>query len=246
MVRARRLRDEADWSSNPKPIWDAASISEIAEVLGVSDDAYQKRLAHRIQRYSDRYIFARKRERFKVKPGDTTELAKKSRRQIANLLRTIAELEFCDEFLDLNAKAKRDHGSRESVSLPRMKGELQKLESLVLALANAPKRKAGHKGLPILDHWVGAFMALFDTTPGRRPKHRSSREGIKGDYVDGPGGQALRFVFNGIDPDLTESQLARAVKRMTMRSNGQAMRERDFDLISKLEDVGSFDITQNQ
>jgi hypothetical protein len=67
-------------------------------------------------------------------------------------------------------------------------------------------------------------MALFETVAGERPRHTDSSEGVKGDYLSGRGGVALRTLFVAmfvaISPETEEKTLAGIVKKLDAEFEG--------------------------
>lgn len=237
--------DEADWSANAKPILSETLVAEIAQILGLTNPTDRARLSQRLQRYSDRLFFSRKRARFEKPPGEVRKEMHSLLKQISKLQDRADRLAFSKQVTAAYGKVRRKAGSR-SPSLDTLRFELDALAAIAHEVAEAPPHKRGQRGRPLLHYRVGAFMALFETLAGERAEHRTSLEGVPGDYLGGKGGIALRTLFEAIAPEIQEGTLARIVGQLSSEFEGRPMREADFDFITAIEDAGAITVVEVQ
>jgi len=229
---------EASDEMEGKPIIDAALASKIASTLGLEDPGVVKRLTKRLQRYSDRYYFRGRRTKNAANVGDVRKFAREIVNQIAKLQRDVNAITFSDHFASAYRAERRSSEEQRRPSLEAFSQEVRAMTSVCQRIIDGPPHPRGRKGNPVLRQTVGALMALFETIAGERPRHAASHEGVKGDYLIGKGGVALREFFERLDPDVAEGTLARYVGQFEEEYGEDPMTEGDFDFISGIEDAG--------
>lgn len=227
--------------SDGKPIIDQEFVGSVAALLEIEEPAETARLAKRMQRYSDRLYFARRRAGNTPNPGDARKDAKSIVDLADRLSREINAIALSDEFGRAYREERRATFKPERPSLERLTAEIKALRHVCQRIVDAPPFPSGRKGDPILKHVVGAFMALFEDLADARPRYAASTEGVKGDYLVGRGGLALRDVFKKIAPKTEEKTLARYVSQFEKEYGNSQMREGDFDFVSGIEDAGEFE-----
>lgn len=235
--------NEADWDNPEKPILGEQLIAEVSAILGITDPRRIEYLATRMQRYSDRYFFAKKRARYTKTPGQVRQEVSAFDALLAKVEDRIDEIAFIDEVAAGYRAARRASHVKGSPSVEGFKSEVCDLRKICSEIIDAPALPPGERGRPLLRHAVGSFMALFETTAEERPRHTAYQDGDKGDFLACPGGIALRKVFEVIAPDIDEGTIARLVRKIDAEFADRPMREGDFDLISRIEDAREFTVS---
>jgi hypothetical protein len=215
-------------------------VRQMATRLKLDDPAKIAHLSARLERYAGGYLAARRGLRIRLSPGGRRTYMLLVAGHIAALEGDIVKLADIDEVIAECRTIATSGPDSAQCPLDELRGQLRFLRELVGNLAEDSPHERSQKGLSILDHAVGSFLALFNALTGARVGvQRTPARGDPSHRL----GQALREVFQTVDPEVSQTELDEAIDRLNSRFPGRELQERDFDWISAIEDDGGFDVS---